>query len=97
MGLDMKLLHLSAAAALLVMAACVAPIVPQDLTASSAGCGANDRQELLNQQASVLSTEKLPDPHRILRPGQVMSADLNPNRLNVVVDAAETITRVYCG
>ncbi len=34
---------------------------------------------------------------RIIRPGDVITMDYNPNRLNLVVDGNGIITRVYCG
>lgn len=34
---------------------------------------------------------------RIIRPGDVITMEYNPKRLNLVVDGDGTITRVYCG
>ena len=34
---------------------------------------------------------------RIIHPGQVVSYDYRPERLNVQIDMSEKITRFYCG
>jgi hypothetical protein len=36
-------------------------------------------------------------PTRIIRPGMAVTMDFAPARLNIDINAAETITRVHCG
>ncbi|KAL1958575.1 hypothetical protein VTO42DRAFT_4172 [Malbranchea cinnamomea] len=39
----------------------------------------------------------LPQGHRIIQPGHVMTMDFNPNRLNIYVDENNTVTKVKHG
>lgn len=60
-------------------------------------CGAAALQDLVGQPASVLAAMTFPAPTRVIRPGQAVTMDYNPARLNIEVNAAEIIFRVGCG
>lgn len=78
----------------LLVTACVepAPLPPQ-----ADACGAEALQDLVGQPASVLQTMRFGTTTRIIRPGTAVTMDYAPNRLNIDIDARETITGVRCG
>lgn len=85
------------ATALLLLAACEplppgGPSLPPD-----DACGASGLQDLVGQSTSVLAAMTFPAPMRVIKPGMAVTMDYSPERLNLDVDAAEIITRVYCG
>ncbi|ODV88646.1 hypothetical protein CANCADRAFT_126930 [Tortispora caseinolytica NRRL Y-17796] len=51
----------------------------------------------INSDKDIVSTEQLPNPHRVLPPGALATRDLIPNRLNVSTDSESIITSVYYG
>jgi len=59
-------------------------------------CGALALQGLVGQSARVLETIRFGTNTRIIRPGMAVTMDFNPDRLNVEIDAAERISRIYC-
>lgn len=58
-------------------------------------CGAGVYGYLVDEPAAAALD--VPDPKRIIRPGDVVTMDYNPSRTNVEVDADDMIVRVYCG
>lgn len=80
----------------LLPAACVQPGPPEP-PALAATCGADGLQSLVGRPASVLQTMRFGTPTRIIRPGMAVTMDFAPDRLNIDINAAETITRVHCG
>lgn len=60
-------------------------------------CGAAALQGLIGQPASVLAAMTFGPATRVLRPGMAVTMDYSPERLNIELDAAETIIRVSCG
>lgn len=36
-------------------------------------------------------------PHRVIRPGDPVTRDYRPERVNIAVDATGRVTRVFCG
>ena len=72
----------------------VSPVPPPD---QSGQCGAANIQRLVGQPARVLETMTFAPPTRIIRPGQAVTMDYAPNRLNIEIDESERIARVYCG
>ena len=60
-------------------------------------CRAASLQGLVGQPDSVLSAMTLPAPVRIVQPGQPMTMDYNPVRLNILIDAGRRIEQIYCG
>lgn len=84
----------------LALAACVetapmppAPVDPMPVNA----CGALDLQFLVGERASVLETMRFSQQVRVIRPGQAVTMDYSPARLNIEVNSAERISRVSCG
>ena len=68
------------------------PVLPPD-----DACGAPDLQYLVGQPASILATMKFTTQVRILRPGDPMTEDYGPTRLNIMIDLNERIDAVTCG
>lgn len=60
-------------------------------------CGAAARQGLVGQRADVLDASALPAGSRVLLPGMSATMDFLPDRLNIEIDGADTVARVYCG
>jgi hypothetical protein len=83
---------------MLVAAATLAACMPQPpaLPPDSA-CGAPELQGLVGQPAAVLQTMRFGVQVRILRPGDAMTEDYSPARLNIMIDAVERIAEVRCG
>jgi hypothetical protein len=84
--------------ALFALAACEVPAeVPADPAPDADACGASGLQDIVGQEASVLAAMLFPQPMRVIRPGDMVTMDFQPGRLNIDVDAQERISRVYCG
>jgi hypothetical protein len=69
---------------------------PVDPLPPANACGADALQDLVGQTAKRLETMRFGQEVRILRPGMAVTADYVPTRLNIEIDAAETIVRVSC-
>ena len=54
-------------------------------------------QDWVGQRIDVLNDATLPEGARVLFPTTPATMDFREDRLNVAVDKADTITRVYCG
>jgi hypothetical protein len=101
------LTHATGALALLVLAACAPTTVVDDggnalvngdfVAGTENACGANTRQDLVGQNASVLNTAILPDNNRTIYPDVVENSRYDVGRLTIRVDATGTITSVACG
>jgi hypothetical protein len=80
-----------------LLAACqpVLPDGPSD-GPDLATCGADVLQGLVGQPASVLRTMRFAQETRIIRPGMAVTMDYRSERLNIEIDRAERISRVYC-
>jgi hypothetical protein len=85
--------HLALLLCALLPAACVPPAPPVLATS----CGAEGLQSLVGRPASVLQTMRFGTTTRIIRPGMAVTMDFAPDRLNIEINAAETISRVSCG
>lgn len=59
-------------------------------------CGAREMQALVGRPASVLETMRFAGEVRIIPPGSAVTMDFRPDRLNIEIDAASRIARVYC-
>ena len=64
---------------------------------AEAACGADSRQDWVGQSVASLNDIDLPEGTRVLFPTTPVTQDFNPERLNVAIDASDTISRVYCG
>lgn len=84
--------------ALGLVAACVPQTAPVDpLPPSADACGAGPLQYLVGQKGPVLAPMELPAGTRVIPPGTAVTMDYNPSRLNIDLNEADRITRVYCG
>ncbi|MCZ4259302.1 I78 family peptidase inhibitor [Limimaricola sp. G21655-S1] len=86
----------------LLLAACAAyppapEPVPSPPAAEPGACGAAERQRLVGAPVTALERELILGPVRIIRPGDVVTMDFRPDRINFEIDALERIARVYCG
>ncbi len=85
--------RLLTAAILILPAGCLADTEP----APEDSCGAVELAYLVGQPAQILERTELPQPVRIIEFGQPITMDFNPERLNVRIDPAGVIDRVWCG
>lgn len=60
-------------------------------------CAASRLQDLIGKPESVLTAMTLPASTRIIHPKQPVIMDLNPARLNILIDAAGIVNEVHCG
>ncbi len=60
-------------------------------------CGAPGLQRLIGQPARVLATMKFAGPVRFIRPGDAVTEDYGPDRLNIEINLREVISSVWCG
>lgn len=60
-------------------------------------CGPGAWQGYVGQRVDALNTVDLPADARVLFPTTPATMDFRAERLNIEVDASDTITRVYCG
>ncbi len=78
---------------LLILAGCaptVAPTEPDD-------CGAAGLAWLVGEPESLLAAMTFEDRTRFIGPGDAVTMDYSATRLNIVIDEAGRITRVFCG
>jgi hypothetical protein len=47
--------------------------------------------------ASISPSETIPQGARLIRPGDAVTEDFSPTRLNIDLDAAGRILRAWCG
>lgn len=60
-------------------------------------CTADAHQDWVGQRVDVLNDVDLPEGTRVLFPTTPATMDFREDRLNVEVDKADKIVRVYCG
>lgn len=60
-------------------------------------CGAAEFQSLVGTSVGDLDPATLPEPRRIIFPGQAVTMDYLENRFNVEIGADDKVARVYCG
>lgn len=60
-------------------------------------CSAAQYVDFVGQDATMLERVLLLAPVRIIRPGTMVTADHNPDRLNFHVDGAGRVIRLSCG
>jgi hypothetical protein len=60
-------------------------------------CGAGSLQGLVGREVAILQTMKFEGPFRLIRPGEAVTMDYNPERLNIDLDATDVISAVRCG
>ena len=88
-------------ALLLALAACqpvvVLPTEPDGGIGTTDTCGASDLQFFVGQPASALDAVRLSQPVRIIRPGEMVTMDFVPERVNFRVGADGRIFEITCG
>lgn len=93
----MSRLPLAGLALLLALGACAE--LQKSGTGPMAGgaCPADAHQDWVGQRVDVLNDVDLPPGARVLFPTTPATMDYREDRLNITVDKADRITRVYCG
>ena len=83
----------------MALAACVieTPTPPPGEVPAANACGATGLQWLVGRPVSELNRVQLANQPRILTPGSVMTMDYRAERLNVELDNASRIIRLFCG
>ncbi len=84
-----------AAFAVAALTACVGTEEP--VTDTNTACGAAAMQGLVGQPESVIAAMTFAAPVRILHPGDAMTMDYNPTRLNIMIDARGRVEKIFCG
>ena len=83
--------------ALIALAGCTAappPPIPPQIEDT---CGAADFADLIGQDATMLERNLRLGMVRVIRPGDAVSQDFRPARINFMIGADETIRTVNCG
>jgi hypothetical protein len=80
--------------AALALAACMPTEVPAPLEDA---CGASGLNDFIGQGEDALAATTFPGPVRVIRPGQAITMDYSPARLNFDLDAQGRIVRIWCG
>ena len=80
---------------LLALAACVEP-VPPPAEPDTDQCKASALQGLVGQPKSVLTTMLLPAGTRVINPGDAVTMDFRPDRMNVEIGTDGRIARIGC-
>jgi len=75
---------------------------PSGGSAADPGCDAQPVQDLVGTKYSEsVADDARKRSHsgqlRVMRPGQVMTMEYNPDRLNLILDGGEAITALRCG
>lgn len=60
-------------------------------------CGAAELQGLIGQTETALGAMTFPSPTRIIHPKQPVTMDMNPSRLNILIDEGGIVSGVRCG
>jgi len=90
---------LAAALVLAALAGCaqVENAASEAADAGEGDCGAAGLQALVGTSVGALDPATLPEPRRIIFPGQAVTMDFSADRLNVEIGTDDRVTRVYCG
>lgn len=83
-------------AALLTLAACVEPAPAPAPLPDTDQCRASALQGLVGQPKTVLRTMLLPAGSRVINPGDAVTMDFNPERLNVEIGTDGRIAKIGC-
>lgn len=82
----------------LAMVSCSEAEVTADAAPEPTECGAPDQQGLVGKTVDDLAAVSFASPvTRFINPGDVVTQDFNPNRMNIQFGEDGKITRVYCG
>lgn len=81
---------------LVVLASCGETVPDSPSKGELASCGANEVQDLIGRPLNGLR-DRFPASARIIPFGAPITEDFSLERLNVNLDNAKTITRIWCG
>lgn len=70
---------------------------PSGTADSGEACGADMLQPMIGQPEGEIHEPSLPQPYRIIHPGQAVTMDYNPNRLNIEINDDGRVETVECG
>jgi len=73
------------------------PPVPPDPLPGADTCGRADVAGLIGQDATSLERVLIMREVRVIRPGDAVTADLRPGRINFEIDRANRIAVIRCG
>ena len=71
------------------------PLAPLPTPAQDT-CNASAYSNLIGQDATALERVMLLGQVRVIRPGQAVTMDFRPDRINFNVGASNQITSIYC-
>jgi hypothetical protein len=81
---------------LLIMAACTA--TPPSLTPMLEDtCGATNYANLIGQSSTALEKVLIVGPVRVIRPGDFVTQDFRPDRINFGIDNTDKLFEITCG
>ena len=60
-------------------------------------CGASGLSELIGQDAEAVAAGLSGRPIRIIRPGDMVTMDFDPSRINVRLDENDRVDSIACG
>lgn len=83
-------------AVLLLLVAC-APAAPPFPPTLEDTCGSRDYANLIGQDATTLEKVLILGPVRVIRPGDAVTMDFLPERINFGIDRDEKVIEVSCG
>lgn len=79
------------------LTACQAQTRARGETEVPRSCGAARLSGWIGHEVSSLDEQYLPQIVRLIRPGDAITEEYNPGRLNVVLSHADRIKAFYCG
>lgn len=79
------------------VSACQAQPLVEEAEPRGPSCGAARLSGWIGHDATTLDEQYLPQIVRLIRPGDAITEDHNPGRLNVVLSRANRIEAFYCG
>ncbi|WP_157937723.1 I78 family peptidase inhibitor [Oceaniglobus roseus] len=91
------------AAGLVLLGGCVAqngttpPPTGQPPAAEGGSCGASGYESLVGTNIAAVTLPDRGRDMRLIRPGDAVTMDFRETRLNIEIDDAGVIQRVYCG
>lgn len=83
--------------ALALLGGCTMQPGAQRPPATGARCGAADLESLVGQPETVLATMRFGTVVRVIHPGEAVTEDYSPARLNIEIDGAGRIAGLSCG
>lgn len=81
----------------LSLASCAPQLGPVLPSGPDDTCGAATHGALIGQDATALERVLIMRQVRVIRPGDMVTADYAPGRINFQIDDTNTIARITCG